>query len=181
MNCPYCNYHDSRVLDSRDVNDGIRRRRQCLRCNSRFTTYERLERVSLFVIKKDQRREEFSRDKLLTGVRKACEKRPLPAGTVESLVDDIEGELYRLGKPEIPSSVVGDMVMERLKKLDYIAYIRFASVYRQFADITALKREIDNLVMPQVETAVPTSQLPLLLESGRPVKKAARSTRRRLQ
>jgi transcriptional repressor NrdR len=179
MNCPYCNYHDSRVTDSRDVNDGIRRRRQCLRCNSRFTTYERLERVSLFVIKKDQRREEFNRDKLLTGIRKACEKRPLPVGTVDSLADDIESEFYHLGKPEIPSSVIGDMVMERLKKLDYIASIRFASVYRQFADITALKREIDNLVTSQEEEAIPTSQLPLLLDGGKPDRRVARSAVKR--
>ena len=145
MNCPYCGYHDSKVVDSRDVNDGVRRRRQCLKCGSRFTTYERLQPASLFVIKKDQRREEFNREKLLTGVRKACEKRPLPSGTVDKLVDDIEAELYHLGKTEIPSAVIGDMVMARLKSLDHIAYIRFASVYREFADITTLKEEVDTL------------------------------------
>jgi len=162
MNCPYCGYHDSKVVDSRDVNDGIRRRRQCLRCGSRFTTYERLQPASLFVIKKDERREEFNRNKLLTGIHKACEKRPLPTGTVDKLADDIEAELYQLGKAEIPSAVIGDMVMERLKSLDYIAYIRFASVYREFADITALKQEVDTLVNSDAETSRPTSQLPLL-------------------
>ncbi len=162
MNCPYCGYHDSKVIDSRDVNEGIRRRRQCLSCSSRFTTYERQQLASLFVIKKDERREEFSRNKLLTGIRKACEKRPLPTGAVDKLADDIEAELYHLGKAEIPSSVIGDMVMERLKSLDYIAYIRFASVYREFADITALKQEIDSLVSNETETLYPTSQLPLL-------------------
>ena len=162
MNCPYCGYHDSKVIDSRDVNEGIRRRRQCLSCSSRFTTYERLQPASLFVIKKDQRREEFSRDKLLTGIRKACEKRPLPTGTVDKLADDIEAELYRIGKAEIPSAAIGDMVMERLKSLDHIAYIRFASVYREFTDITTLKEEIDTLVTNKTQTFTSTSQLPLL-------------------
>lgn len=162
MNCPYCGYHDSKVIDSRGVNDGIRRRRQCLSCGSRFTTYERLQPASLFVIKKDERREEFNRNKLLTGIRKACEKRPLPTGAVDKLADDIEAQLYHLGKVEIPSAVIGDMVMERLKSLDYIAYIRFASVYREFADITALKQEVDTLVNSDAETSRPTTQLPLL-------------------
>ena len=160
MNCPYCGYHDSKVIDSRDVNDGIRRRRQCLQCSSRFTTYERLQPASLFVIKKDQRREEFRREKLLTGLRKACEKRPLPSGTVDKLADDIEAGLYQLGKTEIPGAVIGDMVMARLKSLDHIAYIRFASVYREFADITTLKEEVDTLASNM--TVHPADQLPLL-------------------
>jgi transcriptional repressor NrdR len=159
MNCPYCGYSEDKVIDSREAGDGIRRRRQCLRCGSRFTTYERLQPASLFVIKKDERREEFNRDKLLAGIRKACEKRPLPTGTVDKLVDDIEAELYQGGKAEIPGAVIGDMVMERLKKLDHIAYIRFASVYREFADITTLKEEVDSLASTTVH---PSSQLPLL-------------------
>ena len=163
MNCPYCGYYDSKVTDSRSVNDGIRRRRQCLSCGSRFTTYEQLQPASLFVIKKDERREEFNRNKLLTGIHKACEKRPLPTGTVDKLAEDIEAELYRLGKVEIPSVVIGDMVMERLKSLDYIAYIRFASVYREFADITALKQEVDTLVSSGGGVSPPSNQLPLLL------------------
>jgi len=162
MNCPFCSYHDSKVIDSRDVNDGIRRRRQCLSCGSRFTTYERLQPTGLFVIKKDQRREEFNKDKLLTGIRKACEKRPLPTGTVDKLADDIEAELYQMDKVEIHSTVIGDMVMGRLKSLDYIAYIRFASVYRDFTDITALKQEVDTLLSAEAEASQPTSQLPLL-------------------
>ena len=162
MNCPYCGYHDSRVIDSRDVNDGVRRRRQCLSCHARFTTYERLQPASLFVIKKDERREEFSRDKLLAGIRKACEKRPLPTGAIDKLVDDIETELYHLGKSEIPGTIIGDMVMAGLKSLDYIAYIRFASVYRDFTDITALKREVDTLLSAAAEVSQPSEQLPLL-------------------
>jgi len=161
MICPYCGYPDSKVIDSRDAENGVRRRRQCLSCNARFTTYERVQPVSFLVIKKDKRREEFSRDKLLAGIRKACEKRPLPTGTVEKIVEDIENGLYQTGKAEIPSTTVGEMVMEKLKNLDYIAYIRFASVYREFADITALKHAVDSLVETK-PVAVSTSQLPLI-------------------
>jgi len=162
MKCPYCAYYDSKVIDSRDVNESVRRRRQCLSCGARFTTYERLQSASLFVIKKDGRREEFNRNKLLTGIRKACEKRPLPSGIVDKLADDIEAELYQMGKAEIPSAVIGDMVMERLKHLDYIAYIRFASVYREFADITALKQAVDTLLGDETDVSHPAGQLPLL-------------------
>jgi transcriptional repressor NrdR len=162
MNCPYCGHDDSKVVDSRDINDGVRRRRECLGCGERFTTYERLQAASLFVIKKDQRREAFSREKLLSGIRKACEKRPLPSGAADRLVDDIEATLYHMGKTEIPSAVIGDMVMARLKKLDHIAYIRFASVYREFADITMLKEEVDTLA--STATVHPANQLPLLPE-----------------
>ncbi len=164
MNCPYCGHHDSRVIDSRDTNDGIRRRRLCLNCDARFTTYERLQPASLYVIKKDRRREEFNKDKLLAGIRKACEKRPLPTGTIDKLADDIETALESQNKAEIPSTVIGDMVMNRLKNMDYIAYIRFASVYRDFTDITALKREIDNLVSDDAEIPDNSSQLPLIPE-----------------
>ena len=162
VECPYCGFADSKVIDSRDVNDGIRRRRECLSCRARFTTYERLQPAGLFVIKKDKRREEFSQDKLLSGVRKACEKRPLPTGAVDKLVEDIEARLYQSGKSEVPGSVIGDMVMAGLRKLDYIAYIRFASVYRDFADITDLKREVDTLLTDEVALPSKTSQLLLL-------------------
>jgi transcriptional repressor NrdR len=162
MNCPYCQFPDSKVVDSRDVSDGVRRRRECLACGSRFTTYERLQAAGLFVIKKDLRREEFNKDKLLTGIRKACEKRPLPTGTIDKMADDIEAEIYAAGKAEVSSTVVGDLVMERLKKVDYIAYIRFASVYRQFTDITAFQHEIDSLVNGEEKARDVTSQLPLI-------------------
>ncbi|MDD4876150.1 MAG: transcriptional regulator NrdR [Dehalococcoidales bacterium] len=162
MNCPYCGYHDFKVIDSRDVNDSIRRRRQCLSCGARFTTYERIQLASLFVIKKDERREEFNRTKLLTGIRKACEKRPLPIGIADKVADDIETELYHLGKPEIYTTIIGDMVMEKLRDLDQIAFIRFASVYREFTDITTLKQEVDTLVKNQTKKIHHTSQLPLL-------------------
>jgi len=162
MKCPYCSYADSKVVDSRDTDLSVRRRRQCLACQARFTTYERVQAASLFVIKKDGRREEFSRQKLLGGIRKACEKRPLPTGTVEKLVDDMEAELFRLGRPEVSSTLIGDMVMERLKDLDQIAYIRFASVYREFADLTMLKQAVDNLARGQGKRA--SAQLALIPE-----------------
>lgn len=162
MNCPYCGHYDSRVIDSREIDDGIRRRRQCLKCDSRFTTYERLQPAGLFVMKKDERREEFNRDKLLTGIRKACEKRPLPSGTVDKIAEDIEAELYSSGRLEVPSAIIGDMVMEKLKALDHIAYIRFASVYREFTDITTLKEVVDSLVGDELAFAAPQNQLSLL-------------------
>lgn len=177
MDCPFCGYHDTKVIDSRDVNEGIRRRRQCLQCGLRFTTYERLERASLFVIKKDGRREEFKREKLLRGIQIAFQKRPLPAGTPETLADEIETELYQMGRAEVSSRVIGDIVMGRLKKLDHIAYIRFASVYRDFEDITMLKEEVDSLaghsLMP------PSDQLPLLPVEELPVRTKARRKARR--
>jgi transcriptional repressor NrdR len=146
MNCPHCNHADSKVNDSRDVDDTIRRRRECLDCGFRFTTHERVHTGSLVLIKKDKRREPFDREKLATGIRKACEKRPLPIGTIEKVVDGIESDLLRQGRTEIPSTAVGEAVMASLKELDHIAYIRFASVYRDFEDITSLKREVDTLV-----------------------------------
>ncbi len=179
MNCPFCGFFDSRVIDSRDVNDGIRRRRQCLRCDLRFTTYERLQPFSIFVIKKDGRREEFRREKLLAGIRKACEKRPLPGGAVDSLVDEIEGELYQTGKAEIPGTAIGDMVMARLKKLDHIAYIRFASVYREFADISTLKAEVDRLASHPASPPPSADQLPLIPPEVLPVTAKTRRKARR--
>ncbi len=161
MRCPSCGNDESKVVDSRSVGDGIRRRRQCLKCGARFTTSERLQSKNLFVIKKDGRREEFNREKILTGIRKACEKRPLPTGTIDKLVDNIEYELYRLGKTEIPTSIVGDMVIERLENLDHIAHIRFASVYREFADITTLKQAVDEVIKNKAN-APPVGQLPLI-------------------
>jgi transcriptional repressor NrdR len=160
MRCPYCGYR-SRVIDSRDAEEGIRRRRECLQCQARFTTYERAQQTNVYVKKKDNRREQFDRQKVLNGVRRACEKRPLPTNAIDKLVDDIEGEVHRLGRPEVESRLIGDMVMRRLRELDHIAYIRFASVYRDFTDITALKREVDTLLDKETRIA-PAAQLPLI-------------------
>ena len=117
MNCPYCSGLESRVIDSRSLSEGVRRRRECIACGARFSTYEHVQPHKIFIIKKDWRREEFNRDKLSSGIRKACEKRPLPTGTVDKLIDNVEADLYQQGRAEIPSSLVGDLVMERLKEL----------------------------------------------------------------
>ena len=148
MKCPFCGGTESRVKDSRDIGDAIHRRRECEHCKGRFSTYERVEKFQLLVIKRDQRREPFDREKLYIGMRKACEKRPLSSGEIENAVEAIEQELYRLGKQEVPSSVIGELVMDHLRSLDKIAYIRFASVYRSFADVQTMFEEIQSLLNP---------------------------------
>ena len=146
MKCPFCGTTESRVKDSRDIGDAIHRRRECEQCKGRFSTYERVEKFHLMVIKRDQRREPFDRQKLYSGLRKACEKRPLPAGEIENAVEEIEQELYRFGKQEIASNVIGELVMERLQRMDKIAYIRFASVYRSFGDVETMFVELQKLL-----------------------------------
>jgi len=146
MKCPFCGASGSRVIDTRGVKDGIRRRRECQVCGRRFTTYERVAPPRLMVVKADGRREEFQREKLLAGVLKACAKRPIPTEVIEGLVGEIEGELYRRGEREVDSRVIGEMVMERLRELDDVAYVRFASVYRRFADVESLAEEIEKLL-----------------------------------
>lgn len=163
MNCPYCGGQEVRVIDTRGLDEAVRRRRKCLACGARFTTCERIQLHDIFVIKRDGRREEFSRDKLSSGIRKACEKRPLPAGAVDKFVDSIEAELYEVGRSEVASSYIGDLVMGGLKQLDHIAYIRFASVYRSFADIGVLKQEVDSLAVrrdspPKNQLTLPSSE-----------------------
>jgi transcriptional repressor NrdR len=146
MKCPFCTCNESRVKDSRDIGDAIHRRRECEQCKARFSTYERVEKSPLLVIKRDQRREPFDRQKLSAGLRKACEKRPLPAGEIENAVENIEQELYHIGKQEIPSSAIGESVMDHLRLMDKIAYIRFASVYRSFGDVETMFDEIQQLL-----------------------------------
>jgi transcriptional repressor NrdR len=161
MKCPSCGEPESKVIDSRSLGDEIRRRRECIVCQSRFTTYERLQNRSLYVIKKDGRREEFDREKLFSGIRKACEKRPMPTGTIEKLVETIETELYSLGRTEIPSSLIGKYAITKLSELDHIAYIRFASVYYEFSDITTLKQAVDTLIESKLGAPL-DGQLPLI-------------------
>jgi transcriptional repressor NrdR len=146
MKCPFCGATEARVVDTRDVGDGIRRRRECMVCNQRYTTYEQVAKVNLLVVKRDGRREPFDRQKLLDGIWKACAKRPVASEETERLVAEIESNLYGLGQSEVPSRVIGEMVMERLKALDGVAYVRFASVYRSFADLETLKREVDEML-----------------------------------
>ena len=144
MKCPYCKKKDTKVIDTREVGEGIRRRRECKICQQRFTTYERVAKTSLLVVKTDGRREPFDSEKLLKGILRACAKRPIPTETLEQMVNDIEKELYELGRAEVESEVIGRMVMERLRELDDVAYVRFASVYRRFQDVDSLAEEIED-------------------------------------
>jgi transcriptional repressor NrdR len=148
MRCPHCEARDTRVVDSRDLDDGgtIRRRRECSTCGTRFTTYERVEAARLAVIKRDGGREEFDRAKLAGGLRKALTRRPVPESAAETAADEIEAELRAEGASEVPSSRIGALAMEKLRALDQIAYIRFASVYQSFEDLEDLKREVDALL-----------------------------------
>ena len=177
MLCPFCNNSHSKVIDSRDAGDGIRRRRECVRCGLRFTTYERVQTRALMLIKQDGRREEYNRDKLWVSLTKACAKRPLPVGSLEKVVDDIEAQLADVGRAEIPSKVIGGMVMDRLKDLDRVAYIRFASVYRDFRDVESFKQEIDALLEPRTTTVTPANQLSFL-EDNTPLAAPRRAGRR---
>ena len=146
MTCPYCSRGDSKVIDSRDSGDGVRRRRECLACVRRFTTYERVHRRAMTVVKRDGRREDFDRDKLYASVIKACAKRPLPVGGVEKAVGEIENRLAESGRAETPSRAVGELVMETLASLDQVAYIRFASVYLDFENVETFKTVIDDML-----------------------------------
>ena len=145
MICTYCNYKESKVTDKRTSPDGIRRRRECLKCKKRFTTYERIERTDLYVIKKDGRREKFDIKKLEAGIEKALEKRPIPQDKINKMISAIDEQIRKAGKKEVKSSVIGELVMKKLKKLDDVAYVRFASVYRQFQDINDFKQEVNEL------------------------------------
>jgi len=145
MNCPYCEHKESKVTDKRSSPDGIRRRRECLKCKKRFTTYERIERSDLYVIKKDGRREKFDIKKLEAGIEKALEKRPVSKDVINKMINEIDEQIRKIGKKEIKTSVIGELVMKKLKKLDDIAYVRFASVYRQFQDINDFKQEMKGL------------------------------------
>ncbi|MEP7214740.1 MAG: transcriptional regulator NrdR [Anaerolineaceae bacterium] len=152
VRCPFCNFRDSKVTDSRANDDGIRRRRACIACGERFTTVETVQLSTVLVVKKDGRREDFSRDKLLAGLRKACEKRNVSIAQLETVALDIEARVASDGRPEIPSTFVGELAMDALRKLDHIAYIRFASVYRAFADIESLKEAVEALEAGRIPT-----------------------------
>jgi transcriptional repressor NrdR len=144
LNCPYCGSFDSAVLESRDSEDGavIRRRRECVKCSKRFTTYERIENIDLRVVKKDGRKENFDREKVKKGIEKACEKRPVDPETIERIVDDLEMRLLNRKSTEVSSSDIGRMVLTRLKKIDKVAYLRFASVFLEFGSVEEFRKEI---------------------------------------
>ena len=148
MKCPFCNQDNTRVVDSRpaDDNTAIRRRRMCDACGKRFTTYEKVETIPLIVNKKDQNREQFDRSKIEAGVLRACHKRPVSAEQIHRLVDDVETEVFNLEEREIPSSVIGEIVMDKLKDLEAVAYVRFASVYREFKDVNTFMDELKKIL-----------------------------------
>ena len=147
MKCPYCNYEETQVIDTRETEnlETTRRRRECLKCNKRFTTYERVEEADIVVVKKDGRRERFERQKLLNGILKACEKRPISLEKIEKIVDEVESDLRKRDSVEVESKTIGEIVMKRLKSLDKVAYIRFASVYREFEDLERFEEELEKL------------------------------------
>src|SRR5215813_1155915 len=151
MRCPFCQEPENKVIDSRESHEGsvIRRRRECLQCQRRFTTYERVEELNPLIVKKDGRREAFDRDKMLAGLQKACEKRPVSTDDLELIITDIERRLQGMGEKEVPSSFLGEEVMGRLQRLDEVAYVRFASVYRSFRDIAEFMNELKELIDEQ--------------------------------
>lgn len=148
MKCPFCGYEESKVIDSRPTDEGerIRRRRECLQCAKRFTTYELIESLPIIVIKKDKSRETFNREKLLNGLLRACEKRPVSLETLEKMIDEIETGIQNSLDREVSSEHIGELVMEKLKRIDEVAYVRFASVYRQFKDINTFMEELNKLL-----------------------------------
>ncbi len=148
MKCPFCKHDDDKVIDSRSVNESevIRRRRECVKCNRRFTTYERVEEIPLLVIKKNGDREQFDRIKLLNGIQKACEKRPISAEVQDQIISDLEKHIDDEFDREIPSQLIGEFVMQKLSNIDEVAYVRFASVYRQFKDINHFMSELKTLL-----------------------------------
>jgi len=148
MKCPFCGHEETRVSDKREVADGstTRRRRECISCKKRFTTYEEAEKVEVSVIKKDETREAFNKQKILAGFLKACEKRPISREQIEQASNEVEQEVLNLETKEVSSKTVGELVINKLKSLDKVAYIRFASVYKQFADVDDFKKELDNLI-----------------------------------
>ncbi len=173
MKCPFCSHGESRVVDSRESGGEIRRRRECQGCERRFTTYERVRARTIQVVKRDERREDFDSSKLWDSLTKACAKRPLPVEAIQKIVDDIESDAGASGRAEIPSRSIGEAVMSRLRALDRVAYIRYASVYRDFKDIETFREEIDALMEPSSAQRLSSNQLtfledqPLLPRKGR--------------
>jgi transcriptional repressor NrdR len=170
MRCPYCHYEDTQVTDSRLSENGesVKRRRKCLHCERRFTTYERIERIGLTVVKKDNKREAYKRDKLAKSLEIACTKRPVSAVKLEEAVNDIEAQLFSLGTSEVPTDTIGELVMQKLRELDEVAYIRFASVYRNFADLEEMREAMEGV------TSIPHEDIEPAQEA-RPKRKTAKT------
>ena len=185
MRCPFCGHPDTKVTDSREADDGIRRRRECLQCERRFTTYERVQAAPIMVVKKDGRREEFSREKVRAGIRRSCDKLEVSAAQIDSIVDDIESALRDRGAAEVPSHEIGELVMDGLRELNYAAYVRFASHYRDFVSLEELQAEIErSRVAPRrparrAGAAQPPLLPPTILESQAGAKPVEVGDRRR--
>jgi transcriptional repressor NrdR len=169
MKCPFCSAssHYIRVIDTREVVDGIRRRRECERCEQRFTTYERIASINLLVIKRDGRREEFDRGKLVKSMRVACSKRPVSSYALEEAAQEIESKMYALGKSEIDSLRIGEMVMDQLQDIDDVAYVRYASVYRRFRNVDSMAEEIQHLQARKRREEELKNQIPLPIDSAK--------------
>jgi len=165
MKCPFCNSHNSRVIDTRDIPDGIRRRRECAECKQRFTTYERVANINLLIVKRDSRREEFDRDKLIKSMRISCSKRAVSADQINNAAREIEADLYAIGKGEIQSLTVGQLVMNHLQHIDDVAYVRYASVYRRFEDVSNMAEEIEQLLERRRREQAQKNQIPLPIKS----------------
>ncbi|MBX5468128.1 MAG: transcriptional regulator NrdR [Firmicutes bacterium] len=162
MRCPFCGFPDTKVLDSRPAHDGreIRRRRECLACHRRFTSYERVEEAPLWVVKKDGRRETFDRQKILKGLLTACEKRPVSLEALEEVAEAVERAMRDQGRGEVTTREIGELVMDHLRRLDEVAYVRFASVYRQFTDLEGFRQELERLLQQSGRAAAPTGAGP---------------------
>ena len=184
MRCPFCGHPDTKVTDSREADDGIRRRRECLDCGRRFTTYERVQAAPLMVVKKDGRREEFSREKVRSGIRRACDKLEVSAAQIDTIVEDVESALRDRGAAEVPSPEVGELVMDSLRELSYAAYVRFASHYRDFVSLEELQAEIErSRTAPRrsarrAGAAQPPLLPPTVLDPAPPVEAQDRRARR---
>lgn len=166
MKCPYCGSSSNyiRVIDTREVTDGIRRRRECEQCKQRFTTYERVASINLLVVKRDGRREEFDREKLVKSMRTACSKRAVSSAAIEAAAQDIEAKLYAMNKSEVEARIIGEMVMDHLQDIDDVAYVRFASVYRRFTDVDSMADEIKQLIARKQREQELRNQIPLPMD-----------------
>lgn len=176
MRCPFCQHRDSRVTDSRAVDDGIRRRRECVACGERFSTIETVQLAALQIVKRDGRREDFSREKLLAGLRRACAKRPISMAELDAVVDDIQTRITADGRAEVASAYLGELAMDALRQLDHIAYIRFASVYRAFTDIAMLKEAVEALEDGTVQSVEAQSLQLSLIDVELPPRHASLAT-----
>ena len=178
MQCPYCNSANSKVTDSRSAEGSIRRRRECVDCGHRFTTYERVETIPLQVIKRDGQKQEFQRSKLLSSIAIACAKRPIPSRSIDRIVQDVERQLHSLGRSEVPTVVIGEMVMEYLRELDWVAYVRWASVYRDFQDLESFEQVVEDLRKREGQPQ-DSIQLTLMDQGPAKLRRARTKTRRR--